>query len=63
MYLPRPGNTWLTFKWAIAGLNSVFSFSKTSCCTKANEPSLPCYLPIAGFGWGEELDSCLSQEY
>ena len=31
-------------------MNSEFSFSKTSCLTKAKEPSLPYYLPIAG-GW------------
>ena len=28
--------------------NSEFSFSKTSCLTKAEEPSLSYYLPIAG---------------
>ena len=26
----------------------IFSFSKTGCLTKAKEPSLPYYLPIAG---------------
>ena len=36
------------FKRSLAGLNSEFSFSLTSCLTKAEEPSLPCYLPIAG---------------
>ena len=36
------------FKRSLAGLNSEFSFSKTSCLTKAEEPSLPYYLPIAG---------------
>ena len=36
------------FKWSLTGLNSEFSFSKTSCLTKAEEPSLPYYLPIAG---------------
>ena len=36
------------FKWSLTGLNSEFSFSKTSCFTKAEEPSLPYYLPIAG---------------
>ena len=41
-----------------AGLNLEFSFSYTSCLTKAKEPSLPYYLPIAG---REEKDSCLSQ--
>ena len=30
------------------GLNSEFSFSKTSCLTKNEEPSLPDYLSIAG---------------
>ena len=29
-------------------MNSEFSFSLTSCLTKAEEPSLPYYLPIAG---------------
>ena len=29
-------------------LKSEFSFSKTSCLTKAEDPSLPYYLPIAG---------------
>ena len=29
-------------------MNSEFSFSWTSCLTKAEEPSLPYYLPIAG---------------
>ena len=29
-------------------MNSEFSFSWTSCFTKAKEPGLPCYLPIAG---------------
>ena len=28
-------------------MNSEFSFSETSCLTKAEEPSLPYYLPIA----------------
>ena len=36
------------FKWSLTGWNSKFSFSKTSCLTKAEEPSLPYYLPIAG---------------
>ena len=35
------------------GLNSEFSFSLTSYLTKAEEPSRPCYLPIAGVGWRE----------
>ena len=36
-----------------AGLNSEFSFSLTSCLTKAKEPSLSYYLPIAA---GEQMD-------
>ena len=36
------------FKWSSTGLNLEFSFSLTSCLTKAEEPSLPYYLPIAG---------------
>ena len=36
------------FKRSITGLNSEFSFSLTSCLTKAEETSLPYYLPIAG---------------
>ena len=36
------------FKRSLTGLNSEFSFSKTSCLTKAEEPSLPYNLPIAG---------------
>ena len=36
------------FKQSLTGLNSEFSFSLTSCLTKAEEPSLPYYLPIAG---------------
>ena len=36
------------FKRSLTGLNSESSFSKTSCLTKAEEPSLPCYLSIAG---------------
>ena len=35
-------------KRSLTGLNSKFSFSYTSCLTKAEEPSLPYYLPIAG---------------
>ena len=38
------------FKRSLTGLNSEFSFSYTSCLTKAEEPSLPFYLPIAGGG-------------
>ena len=36
------------FPTTIAGLNSEFSFSYTSCLTKAEEPSLFYYLPMAG---------------
>ena len=36
------------FRRSLTGLNSEFSFSKTSCLTKAEEPSLSYYLPIAG---------------
>ena len=36
------------FKRSLTGLNSEFSFSHTSCLTKAKELSLPYYLPIAG---------------
>ena len=36
------------FKPSLTGLNSEFSFSKTYCLTKAEEHSLPYYLPIAG---------------
>ena len=36
------------FKQSLTGLNSEFSFFLTSCLTKAEEPSLPYYLPIAG---------------
>ena len=36
------------FKRSLIGLNSEFSFSYTSCQTKAEEPSLSYYLPIAG---------------
>ena len=36
------------FKQSLTGLNSEFSFSKTSCLTKAEEPRLPYYLHIAG---------------
>ena len=37
-----------TFKRSLTGFNSEFSFSYTSCLTKAEEPSLSYYLPIAG---------------
>ena len=36
------------FKRSLTGLNSEFSFSLTSCLTKAEKPSLSYYLPIAG---------------
>ena len=36
------------FKLSLTGLNSEFSFSLTSCLTKAEKPSLSYYLPIAG---------------
>ena len=36
------------FKQSLTGLNSEFSFSWTSCLTKAEEPSLSYYLPVAG---------------
>ena len=38
------------FKRSLTGLNSEFSFSWTTCLTKAEEPSLAYYLPIAGGG-------------
>ena len=36
------------FKRILTGLNSEFSFSETSCLTKAEELSLSYHLPIAG---------------
>ena len=36
------------FKRSLTGFNSEFSFSQTSCLTKAEEPHLPYYLSIAG---------------
>ena len=36
------------FKRSLTGLNSECSFSQTTCLTKAEEPSLPYYFPIAG---------------
>ena len=36
------------FKRSLTGLHSEFSFSSTSCLTKAEEPSLSHYLPVAG---------------
>ena len=52
-YLPNPFtregyDTRSIFKRSLTGLNSEFSFSKTYCLTKAEEPSLSYYLPIAG---------------
>ena len=35
-------------KRSLTGLNSEYSFSLTSCLTKAEEPNLSYYLPIAG---------------
>ena len=35
------------FKWGLIGLNSEFSFSKTCCLTKPEEPTLSYYLPFA----------------
>ena len=35
------------FNQSKASLNSAFSFSQTGCLTKAKEPSVPYYLPIA----------------
>ena len=37
------------FQRSLTVLNSEFSFSLTSCLTKAEEISLPYYLPIAGW--------------
>ena len=51
-YLPTPplgqDMTRSVFKRSLTGFNSEFSFSLTSCLTKAEEPSLSYYLPIAG---------------
>ena len=44
----RAGYDRSIFKRSLMGLNSEFSFSQTSCLTKAEWPSLPYYLPIAG---------------
>ena len=46
----RSGRIWHKvnfFKRSVTGLNSEFSFSYTSCLTKAEEPRMPYYLPIA----------------
>ena len=53
LYLPNPlaragYDTRSIFKRSLTGLNSEFSFSETSCLTKAEEPSPSYYLPIAG---------------
>ena len=52
-YLPNPSaragyDTRSIFKRSLTGLNSEFSFSYTSCLTKAKEPNPSYYLPIAG---------------
>ena len=47
----RSGRIWHKvniFKRSLTGLNSKFSFSLTSCLTKAEKSSLSYYLPIAG---------------
>ena len=43
-------DTWSIFKRSLAGLNSEFSFTKTSCLTKAEEPSLSYYIYIYIYG-------------
>ena len=53
IYLPTPPHgqdmtQGQFFKRSLTGLSSEFFFSKTSCLTKAEEPTLPFYLPIAG---------------
>ena len=48
IYQPLRSVTRSIFKQSLTGLISEFSFSSTSCLTKAEEPSLPYYLPIAG---------------
>ena len=45
---PLGQDFFLIFKRNLTGLNSEFSFSLTSCLTKAEEPSLSYYLPITG---------------
>ena len=52
-YLPNPSarevyDTRSIIKRSLTDMNSEFSFSLTSCLTKAEEPSLSYYLPIAG---------------
>ena len=41
-------DTMSIFRPSLTGLNSDFSFSLTSCLTKAEDPCLPYYLPITG---------------
>ena len=48
IYSPLHLGTKSIFKRSLTGLNSEFSFSYTKFLTKAEEPSLPYYLPIAG---------------
>ena len=48
IYQPLRSGTRSIFKRSLTGLNSEFSFSQTSCLTKAEELSLSYYLPIAG---------------
>ena len=48
IYQPLRSDTRSIFKRSLTGLNSEFSFSLTSFPTKAEEPSLPYNLPIAG---------------
>ena len=52
IYQPlRSGRIWHKvnfFKQSLTCLNSVISFSLSSCLPRAEEPSLPYYLPIAG---------------
>ena len=45
-------------KLSRAGLNSEFSISQSGCLSKAKNPSLPFYLPIAG-GRQEQFESFL----
>ena len=52
-YLPNPFtragyDTRPIFKWSLTSLNSEFSFFKTNCFNKAEEPRLAYYLPLAG---------------
>ena len=51
IYQPlRSDRIWhkVNFKRSLTSLKSEFSSSQTSCLTKAEKPSLPYYLPIAG---------------